>query len=74
MAVLLAGMEALSLVDRRVDAGNRRANRLRLTAAGAALYRRLTPDILAMEARVAQRLSEAEYACLLELLARMSPP
>jgi DNA-binding MarR family transcriptional regulator len=57
-----------------VDEDNRRANLLRLTPAGAALYERLTPEILAMEERVAHRLSAREYATLLKLLAKLSPP
>ncbi len=74
MAVLLAEMEAQGLVDRRVDAANRRANLLRLTAAGHALYDELTPAILAMEQQVAHRLTPRQYATLVTLLARMSPP
>ena len=74
MAVLLAEMEAQGLLERRVDSANRRANLLRLTEAGLALYARLTPEILAMEERVAHRLASAKYATLLALLAKLSPP
>ena len=74
LAVLLAEMEAQGLVDRRVDAANRRANLLCLTAAGRALYGRFTPEILAMEQQVAHRLTPGQYATLIKLLAKLSPP
>ena len=73
LAVLLAELETQGLVERRVDAGNRRANLLRLSAAGEALHARLAPAVLAMEARVAQRLDAQEYATLLALLGKLSP-
>jgi DNA-binding MarR family transcriptional regulator len=74
MAVLLAEMAAQGQVDRRVDIANRRANLLRLTSAGRTLYERVTPDILAMEAQVAHRLTPTQYATLIKLLAKLSPP
>ncbi len=74
MVALLAEMEAQGLLDRRVDAANRRANLLRLTAAGRALYEKLTPEILAMEQQVAHRLTPTQYATLIKLLAKLSPP
>jgi DNA-binding MarR family transcriptional regulator len=74
MAVLLAEMEAQGLLDRRVDAANRRANLLRLTTAGRRLYETLTPEILAMEQQVAHRLTPTQYATLIKLLAKLSPP
>ena len=74
MVALLAEMEAQGLLDRRVDAANRRANLLRLTAAGHTLYEKLTPEILAMEQQVAHRLTPTQYATLIKLLAKLSPP
>ncbi len=74
LAVLLSEMEAAGLVERRVDSSNRRANLLRLTPTGRAALERLTPDILAMEQAVAHRLNPAEYATLLALLGKMTPP
>ena len=74
MVALLAEMTAQGLVDRQVDATNRRAYLLRLTPAGRALYEKLTPDILAMEQQVAHRLTPAQYATLIKLLAKLSPP
>ena len=74
LAVLLAEMEAQGLLHRRVDTSNRRANLLRLTEAGRALYEKLTPEILAMEQQVAHRLTSAQYATLIKLLAKLSPP
>lgn len=74
MAVLVAELEAQALVERRPDNANRRACLLRLSAAGAALLDRLTPLVEAVEQRVAQRLSAAEFATLAALLAKMCPP
>ncbi len=73
MVALLAEMTAQGLVDRQVDAANRRAYLLRLTPAGRALYEKLTPEILAMEQQVAHRLTPAQYATLIRLLAKLSP-
>ncbi len=74
MTVLLAGMEAQGLVERRVDSNNRRANLLCLAPAGKAQREALAPVVLALEQQVAQRLSPPEQATLLALLTRLTQP
>lgn len=74
LAVLVAEMAGQGLLERQVDASNRRANQLRLTPAGQALHARLAPEVLAMERQVTQPLNPREHATLVKLLARLNPP
>lgn len=58
-------------VRRAVDAADRRAVRLRLTQAGARVYRQIAPLALRLEARLLQALNAAEQDALDRLLARL---
>lgn len=58
------------LVQRR-DRGDGRAYRLRLSAAGLALYRRIVPLALAWEAELLDALEPGEHAALLRILDRL---
>jgi DNA-binding MarR family transcriptional regulator len=73
-AVLVAAMEAEGLVARHAEPGNRRANLLHLTPAGAALHGRLTAEVEAMEADITRHLSAAERRTLLGALRRFLYP
>lgn len=64
-------LEARALLAREADAGDRRNNRHRLTAAGRALLRRVVPLAQQREAALLQGLSAAEQATLLALLGRV---
>jgi DNA-binding MarR family transcriptional regulator len=71
---VLDKLEARGHVTRRASADDRRVNGLWLTAAGAALLRRLKRKVVAHEERVLRRLSVAERARLFDLLARVTAP
>lgn len=71
LVVMAARLEADGLIARRADAANRRATLLRLTPAGAALYRRLEPAVRAMEADLARPLPRPEYEALRAALRRL---
>jgi DNA-binding MarR family transcriptional regulator len=58
------------LVQRR-DAGDGRAYRLRLSAQGLALYRRIVPLALAWEAELLGALAPGEHELLLDILDRL---
>lgn len=64
-------LEGRGLVARTTDPGDRRSRRLALTPAGRALFTRIAPAALAIEAEVAAALSTAERAQLLAMLARL---
>ena len=71
MVGVLDSLEAKRLIERR-KGDDRRTNRLWLTRAGRALLARAKRAIAIHERRVAARLSPAERAKLLELLARVA--
>lgn len=72
LAVLVAAMQAEGLIERRTDAANRRANKLRLTPAGAALLARSEAAVWAMEEEFAAALAPEERRGLLGALARLA--
>ncbi|MGK7865912.1 MarR family winged helix-turn-helix transcriptional regulator [Falsiroseomonas sp. E2-1-a20] len=72
LTVLLAALEAEGLIRRTEEAGNRRANRLRLTPAGAALLRQGEAAEARTEAHLAAALDAAERAALLSALRRIA--
>lgn len=74
LTVLLAAMEQEGLIQRTMDAGNRRANLLRLAPAGRALLRRASRRLADTEAAFTRNLSGAERATLLDLLRRVAQP
>ncbi len=65
------GLRRRGLLDRRPDAGDRRRAALRLTAEGAAVYRRIVPLARALEAELMAALDPAERAELDRLLAKL---
>jgi DNA-binding MarR family transcriptional regulator len=72
LTVLLAALEAEGLIRRAEEAGNRRANRLRLTAAGIALLRQGEAAEARTEAHLAAGMDGAERAALLFALRRIA--
>jgi DNA-binding MarR family transcriptional regulator len=72
LTVLLASLEAEGLIRRAEDAGNRRANRLRLTSAGRFLLKRAKAAEAEVEAKLAEGMPAEEQAALLSALRRMA--
>jgi DNA-binding MarR family transcriptional regulator len=72
LTVLLASLEAEGLVRRTEDAGNRRANRLRLTPSGRLLLKRAKAAEAEVEAKLAEGMPPEEQAALLSALRRMA--
>ncbi|NKC32137.1 MarR family winged helix-turn-helix transcriptional regulator [Falsiroseomonas selenitidurans] len=68
LTVLLAALEAEGLIRRAEEAGNRRANRLRLTTAGRALLKRGAAAEAEVEKELAEGLDPAGRAALLAAL------
>jgi DNA-binding MarR family transcriptional regulator len=68
---LVDELEALGLVERRINGADRRARELYLTAAGRKLRQRLRPKLLAAQARVLSMLSHTEQDQLINLLTRV---
>jgi DNA-binding MarR family transcriptional regulator len=68
---LIDQLEAKGLVERRINASDRRARALHLTAEGKALRRRLRPKMVAAQARVLSPLAPAEQDMLIDLLIRV---
>jgi DNA-binding MarR family transcriptional regulator len=64
-------LEAMGLVDRRMNGADRRARELRLTARAAKLRRRLIPKNLAANDRVLAPLAPPERELFLDLLVRV---
>src|SRR6266852_9480830 len=64
-------LEALGLVDRRMNGADRRVRELHLTARGARLRRRLIPKNLAANDRVLAPLAPDERVLFLDLLVRV---
>ncbi|WP_439597226.1 MarR family winged helix-turn-helix transcriptional regulator [Falsiroseomonas sp.] len=71
LTVLLAALEQEGLIRRDEEEGNRRANRLRLTAAGLRLLRQGEEAEAAAERQLAEALSPAERRALLTALRRI---
>jgi DNA-binding MarR family transcriptional regulator len=72
LTVLLASLEAEELIRRAEDAGNRRANRLRLAPAGRLLLRRAKVAEAEVEAKLAEGMPAGERDVLLSGLRRMA--
>jgi DNA-binding MarR family transcriptional regulator len=72
LTVLLAALEAEGLIRRAEEAGNRRANRLRLTDAGTELLRRGEAAEAGTEAHLAAGLGVEERTALLAALRRIA--
>ncbi len=70
---VIDSLDGRGLVERRPAANDRRSNALRLTAAGAALLKKLKRLVLAHEKRLARHLDPGERAMLTRLLARVFP-
>jgi len=74
MAVLVTAMEADGLLQRRLDLRNRRANMLRLTDKGAALYAAVRGDIQAMEGEFASQFFPDGHGPVMAALSRILSP
>ncbi|MBR1144381.1 MarR family winged helix-turn-helix transcriptional regulator [Bradyrhizobium sp. AUGA SZCCT0431] len=64
-------LEGKGLVERKIDPDDRRARKLYVTERGAALRRRLSPDLLAAQERLLAPLSPDERRALLDMLVRV---
>ena len=72
MTSVLDQLERLGFVERRVDPVDRRRRRVLLTPTGRRRLRRLSPHVLALEARLLEAiLTESERAVLTDLLRRL---
>ncbi|QMW21778.1 MarR family winged helix-turn-helix transcriptional regulator [Sandaracinobacteroides saxicola] len=67
----VTALSARRLATRDTDGTDRRARRVRLTAAGTALYTRVAPEALRMESKLLASLSPADVAHLTATLARL---
>jgi DNA-binding MarR family transcriptional regulator len=68
---LVDELEALGLVERRINGADRRARELYPTLAGKKLRQRLRPKLLAAQAKVLSALTSAEQDQLINLLTRV---
>ena len=73
MVPVIDNLERRGLVRRQAVATDRRANALRLTAAGTALLRKAKRLVAAHEARLAQHLAAGERVALVAMLDRIFP-
>jgi len=64
-------LEGKGLVERKIDPNDRRARELYVTERGAAVRRRLSPGLLAAQARLLAPLSPDERTALLDMLVRV---
>ena len=69
---VLDRLQGKGLVDRRTDPGDRRARRVRLTAAGSALLDRVLPHVQALQADILAGLGPDERAQFVALAARVA--
>ena len=69
----LTGLMQRKLVSRRVATSDRRASRLRLTAAGRRIHDRIVPLALEHERRLLARLDADEQRWLMRILDRLQP-
>lgn len=68
----VARLRAAGRLAARTDAGDQRRSHLKLTAAGIAVYRRIAPLALGLEARLLAALTPAERAALDGLLSKLA--
>lgn len=71
ISALLRGLEEQGLVERTLDADDRRVFRMRLTAAGRALVQATAPEHMDYLNRLPAGLTPAEREQLIELLAKL---
>jgi DNA-binding MarR family transcriptional regulator len=64
-------LEGKGLVERKIDPDDRRARRLYVTERGAALRRRMRPNLLGAQERLLAPLSLEERGALLDMLVRV---
>ena len=64
-------LEGKGLVERKIDPDDRRARKLYVTERGAALRRRLSPDLISAQQRLLAPLAPDERRALLDLLVRV---
>lgn len=69
----LTGLMQRKLVSRKVATSDRRASRLRLTAAGRRIHDRIVPLALEHERRLLARLDANEQRWLMRILDRLQP-
>jgi DNA-binding MarR family transcriptional regulator len=70
--ILIDQLESRGLVERRVDPSDRRARQVVPTATGAALYKRLSSQIIALQHGILEAaLTKSEANTLLDLLVRV---
>jgi DNA-binding MarR family transcriptional regulator len=69
--VLVNGLEAKGVLQRRVDSGDRRARLLRLTPSGERLFLAVREKNLAAQARVVETLAPRERDLLFDLLTKV---
>lgn len=74
LTLLLDGLQARGLIQRRPNPLDGRSQHVRLTEKGARLARQATAASKIMEAAHRQPLSSAEHAMLIELLIKLSTP
>jgi len=70
-SALVSQLEGKALIERRVNADDRRARLLRVSPAGEALFERLEPATLTVGPRILAPLEPAERETLLDLLTRV---
>jgi DNA-binding MarR family transcriptional regulator len=68
---MVSELEAMGLVDRRMNGADRRARELRLTGRGTRLFKRLLPRNLAACERILAGLTAKEQETLMDLLVRV---
>lgn len=73
VVTVIDNLERRGLVERRVALHDRRSNALRLTAAGAALLRKLKRQVNQHEKRLLDNFTEAERETFLALLKKVFP-
>jgi MarR family transcriptional regulator, temperature-dependent positive regulator of motility len=70
--ILIDQLESRGLVERRVHPDDRRIRQVLPTKAGAALYKRLSPEIIALQHSILEAaLTKAEASTLLDLMIRV---
>jgi DNA-binding MarR family transcriptional regulator len=68
---MIETLELKGLVERRIDADDRRARQLFVTRKGADLRNRLRPSLIAAQGRLLAPLSKAERSALIDMLVRV---
>jgi DNA-binding MarR family transcriptional regulator len=74
VGMVLDRLQGRGLVERVLDVADRRAWRLRLTAAGAELLARIEPEVALVQRELLAPLSPSEARQLMTLLSRLAGP